>query len=94
MGSALSEANAALVPGAPALTGMPPSNAILDRLLHHASALNLEGDSFRLKEKRRAGQLGRAPSAPAPTLQESHADNPIHSPLADPDSQPRNGHSH
>lgn len=33
--------------------------AILDRLLHHAATLNVKGESYRLKEKRRAGLLGR-----------------------------------
>ncbi len=33
--------------------------AILDRLLHHATTLNIKGESFRLREKRKAGLLGR-----------------------------------
>jgi len=36
------------------------ATAILDRLLHHSTTLNIKGESFRLKEKRRAGLLGRA----------------------------------
>ena len=36
-------------PGAP--------TAILDRLLHHATTLNIKGESCRLKEKRKAGLL-------------------------------------
>jgi len=36
------------------------ATAILDRLLHHATTLNVKGDSYRLKEKRRAGLLGQA----------------------------------
>lgn len=35
------------------------ATAILDRLLHHSTTLNIKGESFRLKEKRRAGLLGR-----------------------------------
>ncbi len=35
------------------------ATAILDRLLHHASTLNIKGESYRLKEKRKAGVLGR-----------------------------------
>lgn len=35
------------------------ATAILDRLLHHATTLNIKGESYRLKEKRRAGLLGR-----------------------------------
>jgi hypothetical protein len=35
------------------------ATAILDRLLHHATTLNIKGESFRLREKRKAGLLGR-----------------------------------
>jgi DNA replication protein DnaC len=35
------------------------ATAVLDRLLHYSSTLNIKGDSYRLKEKRRAGLLGR-----------------------------------
>jgi DNA replication protein DnaC len=35
------------------------ATAILDRLLHHSTSLNIKGESYRLKEKRRAGLLGR-----------------------------------
>ena len=37
------------------------ATAILDRLLHHATTLNIKGERYRLKEKRKAGLLGRAP---------------------------------
>jgi len=30
-------------------------SAILDRLLHHATTINIKGDSYRLREKRKAG---------------------------------------
>jgi DNA replication protein DnaC len=40
------------------------ATAILDRLLHHSTTLNIKGESFRLKEKRRAGLLGRTRPAP------------------------------
>jgi DNA replication protein DnaC len=33
------------------------ATAILDRLLHHCTTLNIKGESFRLKEKRRAGSF-------------------------------------
>lgn len=36
------------------------ATAILDRLLHHSTTLNVKGESYRLKEKRRAGLLGRS----------------------------------
>jgi DNA replication protein DnaC len=35
------------------------ATAILDRLLHHATTLNIKGESYRLKDKRRAGLLGQ-----------------------------------
>jgi DNA replication protein DnaC len=35
------------------------ATAILDRLLHYSTTLNIKGESYRLKEKRRAGLLGR-----------------------------------
>ena len=34
------------------------ATAILDRLLHHCTTLNIKGESYRLKEKRKAGLLG------------------------------------
>jgi DNA replication protein DnaC len=34
--------------------------AMLDRLLHHAQVVQIQGDSYRLKDKRRAGILGPA----------------------------------
>jgi DNA replication protein DnaC len=34
------------------------ATAILDRLLHHSTAINIKGESYRLKEKRKAGLLG------------------------------------
>ena len=33
------------------------ATAILDRLLHHAVTLNIRGNSYRLKEKLKAGLL-------------------------------------
>ena len=37
------------------------ATAILDRLLHHATTLNIKGESYRLREKKKAGLLGRPP---------------------------------
>lgn len=37
------------------------ATAILDRLLHHSTTLNIKGESYRLREKRKAGLLGRTP---------------------------------
>ena len=36
------------------------ATAILDRLLHYSTTLNIKGESYRIKEKRRAGLLGRS----------------------------------
>jgi hypothetical protein len=35
--------------------------AVLDRRLQQATTLNIKGESYRLKEKRRAGLLGQTP---------------------------------
>jgi DNA replication protein DnaC len=43
------------------------ATAILDRLLHHSVVVTIRGDSYRLKEKRRAGLLQK--QSPAPELQ-------------------------
>jgi len=42
------------------------ASAILDRLLHHATTINIKGDSYRLKEKRRAGLLRPAATTTPP----------------------------
>jgi DNA replication protein DnaC len=34
------------------------ATAILDRLLHHSTTINIRGESYRLKDRRRAGLLG------------------------------------
>ena len=39
------------------------ATAILDRLLHHCTTLNIKGESYRLKEKRKAGLFGPPPKA-------------------------------
>jgi DNA replication protein DnaC len=46
------------------------ATAILDRLLHHSTTLNIKGESYRLKEKRKAGLLGQ----PKPVEQETKAE--------------------
>jgi len=38
--------------------------AMLDRLMHHAHLIQIAGDSYRLKDKRKAGVLGLAQSTP------------------------------
>ena len=42
---------------------------MLDRVLHHATVVQIAGESYRLKDKRRAGILAR----PQPSLQSSLA---------------------
>ena len=34
--------------------------AMLDRLMHHAHLIQIKGESYRLKDKRKAGVLGLA----------------------------------
>jgi DNA replication protein DnaC len=46
------------------------ATAILDRLLHYSTTLNIKGESYRLKEKRRAGLLGRSGLSPSSPEQE------------------------
>jgi DNA replication protein DnaC len=42
------------------------ATAILDRLLHHCTTINIKGESYRLKEKRKAGLLGSVPKTEKP----------------------------
>lgn len=46
------------------------ATAVLDRLLHYSTTLNIKGESYRLKEKRRAGLLGRPGTLPSGPEQE------------------------
>lgn len=46
------------------------ATAILDRLLHHATTFNIKGESYRLKERRRAGLMQNMPQ---PTAEENNA---------------------
>jgi DNA replication protein DnaC len=41
------------------------ATAILDRLLHHSTTVNIRGESYRLKDRRRAGLLTRPDEQPA-----------------------------
>ena len=47
------------------------ATAILDRLLHYSTTLNIKGESYRLKEKRRAGLLSR----PSPDLEQEQEEH-------------------
>jgi len=50
------------------------ATAILDRLLHHCTTLNIKGESYRLKEKRKAGMFG-----PPPKVEEEKPEQEIES---------------
>jgi hypothetical protein len=39
--------------------------AMLDRILHHATVVQIAGESYRLKDKRRAGIMARPHAAKA-----------------------------
>ena len=41
------------------------ASAILDRLLHHSHTINIKGESYRLKDKRKAGLWTPPPAEPA-----------------------------
>lgn len=43
------------------------ASAILDRLLHHATTLNIRGESYRLRERRKAGLIEAATKAQKPS---------------------------
>jgi DNA replication protein DnaC len=38
--------------------------AMLDRILHHSTIINISGESFRLKDKRKAGLLSAPVKSP------------------------------
>ena len=39
---------------------------MLDRILHHAAVVTIQGESYRLKDKRRAGLIARPVATPEP----------------------------
>ncbi len=53
--------NKSLVDWAEIFNDQVLATAILDRLLHHATTINIKGESYRLREKKKAGLLGRKP---------------------------------
>jgi DNA replication protein DnaC len=69
---ALSALNRKLLRDLWELRGQALAIAILDRLLHHSTTLNIKGESYRLKEKRKAGLLGN-PSTIAKEVTHSEA---------------------
>ena len=40
-----------------------PATAVLNRLPHHSHVLNIRGESYRLREKKRAGLFGLGQAA-------------------------------
>jgi DNA replication protein DnaC len=52
------------------------TTAILDRLLHHSTTLNIRGESYRLKDRRRAGLLGSREGTGAASLSTAPAPAP------------------
>src|SRR5436309_8465142 len=44
------------------------ATAILDRLLHHSTTINIRGESYRLKDRRRAGLLPRSEQEATPSV--------------------------
>jgi DNA replication protein DnaC len=54
------------------------ANAILDRPLRHSSTINIKGESFRLKEKRRAGMLANTVQVePGGPSAKDHTPSPV-----------------
>jgi len=45
------------------------ATAILDRLLHHSTTINIRGESYRLKDRRRAGLLSRPEEQQRPAVE-------------------------
>ena len=59
-GSILLTSNQSLAGWAQVFGDQVIATAILDRLLHHSTIINIKGESYRLKEKRKAGLLTRS----------------------------------
>ena len=51
------------------------ATAILDRLLHHSTVINIKGESYRLKEKQRAGLIQKTPRDEPSILSDGAIDN-------------------
>ena len=66
-GSILLTSNQGLVDWGRTLGDEVVATAILDRLLHHSQVISIQGDSYRLRTKRRAGMVSSRDPAPTPT---------------------------
>jgi len=52
------------------------ATSILDRLLHHSTTINIRGESYRLKERRKAGLIPLPePQQGEPTTMAHHSRN-------------------
>ena len=60
-GSLLITTNQLVTQGGAVLGDDVLAAAILDRLLHHSHTLMIQGESYRLRQKKKAGLLGRTP---------------------------------
>ena len=49
------------------------ASAVIDRLLHRSVTINIRGESYRLKDKRKAGIIGGARPTPAPSEEGTQA---------------------
>ncbi len=55
------------------------ATAMLDRLLHYSTSINIRGESYRLREKRKAGvfhDLAAKPLAPRPSSRKTQGEEP------------------
>ena len=66
-GSILPTSNQGLADWGRTLGDDVAATAILDRLLHHSQVITIQGDSYRLRTKRRAGMVSSREPAPTPT---------------------------
>src|SRR6201984_138118 len=72
------------------------ATAILDRLLHHSTTINIRGESYRLKDRRKAGLVSRPEEAPpsvAPALPSDSATSNTRRLSAALDSAPSDGNA-
>jgi DNA replication protein DnaC len=62
-GSLIVTSNKSFADGGEVFNDQVLATAILGRLLHRATTLNIKGESYRLREKKKAGLLGRRPKS-------------------------------
>lgn len=69
-GSVILTANKGFADWGEVLGDVVVASAILDRLLHHSHVLNIKGESYRLREKKKSGLFPSAMVGLSPTIQE------------------------